>query len=232
MSVDSDATSETYGEMKVLELNDTTTDGPGLIANEFEQDQEVRDRLLEFNAGNTPPIFGNLLTLPVEDGFIYIEPVYAVRSGSSGGFPILQFVLVSDGDQVGIGGSLTESLKDMLGITNVPTEPIDPDKPDRAERARPADGHHRPADLAAARPGTGCVRRGRRCARRRRSRALPGADRQRRALHQAGHRARRKARSGREPGWRRPFRTAVTDRGRVHTPPAEPPDLSGLQSMP
>ncbi len=131
MSVDSDATSESYGEMKVLELNDTTTDGPGLIANEFEQDQEVRDRLLEFNAGNTPPIFGNLLTLPVEDGFIYIEPVYAVRSGSSGGFPILQFVLVSDGDQVGIGGSLTESLKDMLGITTVPTEPTDPNKPDQ-----------------------------------------------------------------------------------------------------
>jgi uncharacterized membrane protein (UPF0182 family) len=125
MSVDSDATSESYGEMKVLELNDTTTDGPGLIANEFEQDQEVRDRLLEFNAGNTPPIFGNLLTLPIEDGFIYIEPVYAVRSGSSGSFPILQFVLVSDGDQVGIGGSLTESLKDMLGITTT-TEPDEP----------------------------------------------------------------------------------------------------------
>ncbi|MDQ4054921.1 MAG: UPF0182 family protein [Actinomycetota bacterium] len=128
MSVDSDATSDTYGEMKVLELNNTTTDGPSLIANEFEQDQEVRDALLEFTTGNTPPIFGNLLTLPIEDGFIYIEPVYAVRAGASGGFPILQFVLVSDGNQVGIGGSLTESLKDMLGITGT-TEPSEPGEP-------------------------------------------------------------------------------------------------------
>ncbi|MEQ7845851.1 UPF0182 family membrane protein [Nocardioides kribbensis] len=127
MSVDSDATSDTYGQLSVLELQDQTTPGPGLIANEFAQDEGVRDALLPYSQGTSDPIFGNLLTLPVEDGLIYIEPVYAVRSASSSGYPILQFVLVSYGDEVGVGRSLTDALQVALGVddTELP-DPVDP----------------------------------------------------------------------------------------------------------
>ena len=61
-----------------------------------------------------PPKFGNLLTLPIEDGLMYIQPVYATRAGSTGGYPILRYVLVSYGGQVGIGTTLTSALGDAL----------------------------------------------------------------------------------------------------------------------
>jgi uncharacterized protein len=120
VSVDSDATDQkNYGKMHVLQLTDTQTPGPGLIANEFSGNQDVRDKLLPFQSGGSPPLYGNLLTLPVDDGLVYIEPVYAARAGTTGGYPILQFVLVSYGDQVGIGQTLTEALGDALGASPI-----------------------------------------------------------------------------------------------------------------
>ncbi|WP_127480716.1 UPF0182 family protein [Nocardioides pantholopis] len=116
VSVNSDATSEDYGKMSVLQLEDQNTKGPGLIANEFSNDDNVRDALLPFQTGQSPPLFGNLLTLPVQNGLIYIEPVYAVRAGSTSGYPILRFVLVSIGENIGIGTTLTESIADALGV--------------------------------------------------------------------------------------------------------------------
>jgi uncharacterized membrane protein (UPF0182 family) len=115
VSVDSDATSPTYGQMRVLQLPDTTTPGPGLIANEFASNNDVRDALLKFQSGGAPPLFGNLLTIPVADGLIYVEPVYAVRAGSTSGYPILQYVLVSYGGEVGIAPTLHGALADVLG---------------------------------------------------------------------------------------------------------------------
>ncbi|MEJ7831493.1 MAG: UPF0182 family protein [Nocardioides sp.] len=127
VSVNSDATSEEFGRMQVLEVTDANASGPGQIANEMRQDATVGSELARLNVDDeTPPIFGNLLTLPVEDGLISIQPVYAVRTGTAG-FPILQYVLVSYDDQVGIGANLTEALADAL-IGNPDTEPEpDPD---------------------------------------------------------------------------------------------------------
>ena len=51
------------------------------------RNEEVRQKLQPFQLGDAPPIFGNLLTLPVDDGLIYVEPVYAVRAGSTVGLP-------------------------------------------------------------------------------------------------------------------------------------------------
>ncbi|MBB6629121.1 UPF0182 family protein [Nocardioides sp. KIGAM211] len=126
VSVDSDASDpETYGRIRVLELPDQRTPGPGLIANEFSSNSDVRAKLQPFNLGDAPPIFGNLLTLPVENGLVYVEPVYAVRAGSTSSFPTLQYVLVSYGGEVGIGKTLGEALRDVLGVTGEVTTPPD-----------------------------------------------------------------------------------------------------------
>jgi uncharacterized protein len=126
VSVDSDASDpETYGRMRVLELPDQRTAGPGLIANEFASNEEVRQKLQPFQLGDAPPIFGNLLTLPVTDGLIYVEPVYAVRAGSASGYPTLQYVLVSYGGEVGIGTTLGGALRDVLNVSSSTPIPQD-----------------------------------------------------------------------------------------------------------
>ncbi len=128
MSVNSDATSDEYGQIRALQLPNEQVPGPGLVANQMANADNVRQELLAFNAGETTPTFGNLLTLPVGDGLMYVQPVYAVRQLSDSSYPILQFVIVSYGDTVGIGASLNEALADVLNV-DPNTTPVTPDDP-------------------------------------------------------------------------------------------------------
>lgn len=140
VSVNSDATSEDFGRMKVLEITEANAFGPGQVANEMSQDDEVVEKLQPFRVeGSTPPIFGNLLTLPVDEGLIYIEPVYAVRSATSG-FPILQYVIVSYAGEIGVGETLSEAIGDALGVDI--TVPPDNQPPDNQppDNQPPGDG--------------------------------------------------------------------------------------------
>ena len=83
VSVGSDATDEEgYGQMKVLQLPNEQTSGPGQVANEMTTSENVREALLAFQSGGSKPIYGNLLTLPVGDGLMYVQPVYATRASS------------------------------------------------------------------------------------------------------------------------------------------------------
>jgi uncharacterized membrane protein (UPF0182 family) len=119
VSVDSDATSKDYGKIKVQQLSDQSAKGPGQIANDFISDTNVADRLAQFNRSGGKVIYGNLLTLPIDDGLIYVEPVYAVRPGSTASYPSLAYVLVSFNGEVGIGTSLPLALADAIGVDGV-----------------------------------------------------------------------------------------------------------------
>jgi uncharacterized protein len=125
VSVDSDATDPArYGKITVLQLPNEQTPGPGLITNQMSNDDQVRRKLSSFNVGDTKPSFGNLLTLPVTDGLMYVQPVYASRA-SAASYPILQYVIVSYRGNVGIGKTLTAAIADALGtsLSNQPPPP-------------------------------------------------------------------------------------------------------------
>ena len=117
VSVNSDATSPDFGKMKVLEVTDVNAPGPGQVANELSQDDAVVEALTGLRVqGAPPPVFGNLLTLPVAEGMVHIEPVYAVRAGGASSFPILQHVIVYYNGDVGIGTTLVDALRNALGV--------------------------------------------------------------------------------------------------------------------
>ena len=132
MSVNSDATDEGgYGKISVLELPNERTAGPGQIANELSSDEGVREELLGFTQGGVDPIYGNLLTLPVGEGLMYVQPVYTQRSDDAeASFPILRFVLVSYGDEIGIGTTLREAIADVLGVSATTPTPTPEPEPD------------------------------------------------------------------------------------------------------
>jgi len=120
LSVNSEATDtdpETgYGSLQILQLpTDTSVSGPSQVANKFETDTGVVDELLPFSRAETRILFGNLLTLPVGEKLLYVQPVYTQRTGAEGTYPVLQFVIASFGDDVGYGGSLNEALRVALG---------------------------------------------------------------------------------------------------------------------
>ena len=54
------------------------------------------------------------MTVPVGNQLMYVEPVYAQISGGAAAYPILQFVLVYYGGQVGVGNTLSEALQGAI----------------------------------------------------------------------------------------------------------------------
>ncbi|MGN6132441.1 MAG: UPF0182 family membrane protein, partial [Nocardioidaceae bacterium] len=116
ISVDADAARSDYGKIRILRLpSNTQIPGPSQIANNFGQDPDIQDKLLPFTRANAQPIYGNLLTLPVGKGLLYVQPLYTQRLTGEGRYPALRYVLVSFGENVGIGTTLQEALDDVLG---------------------------------------------------------------------------------------------------------------------
>ena len=88
--------------------------GPGQIANQFQRDDKVAQQLLAFRRTDVTAKYGNLLTLPLGKGLLYVQPLYTLREGGEGNYPGLTFVLVSFGREVGIGPTLSAALDDVL----------------------------------------------------------------------------------------------------------------------
>ncbi len=107
-----------YGKFTVLELpSDNAVSGPSQVANAMENDAQVSGELLKYKQNGTTVQMGNLLTLPVGDELLYAQPVYTLRGGTgTGSYPILQFVVLSIGDNVGIGTSFDAAFASAEGL--------------------------------------------------------------------------------------------------------------------
>jgi uncharacterized membrane protein (UPF0182 family) len=104
-----------YGKLRLLELpRDTTVSGPGQVQNQFRSDTEAQKVLNILRQGETDVINGNLLTLPVGGGLLYVQPVY-VKSSTGTQFPLLQKVFVSFGEKVGFADTLSGALDQVFG---------------------------------------------------------------------------------------------------------------------
>ena len=129
MAVDS-APGEGYGKMRVLQLpSNTTIPGPQQVQNNFESDSVVASQLSLLRAGGSDVELGNLLSLPFNDGLLYIEPVY-IRAQQDG-YPLLRKVLVGYGSNVALENTLDVALAKVFGSSPDSTaEPLpEPDVP-------------------------------------------------------------------------------------------------------
>lgn len=116
MSVVADAASPDYGRIRVLRLSDThQVPGPNQTFNAIQTDSLVQQSLLPFTSqGAAKPVYGNLLTLPLGGGLIYVEPIYT-QGETQGSYPVLRFIVVRFGDKIGIGATLQEALDMVFG---------------------------------------------------------------------------------------------------------------------
>jgi uncharacterized membrane protein (UPF0182 family) len=100
--------------LDVLELpGDTQIFGPGRVQASFASDQDVAGRINILKNGSKVR-YGNLLTLPVGGGLLYVEPVYVESVGGTS-FPKLQSVLVLFGNEVAFETSLDKALTSLFG---------------------------------------------------------------------------------------------------------------------
>ena len=104
-----------YGTIRLQELpKDSNVPGPGQAQNNFNANADVSKELNLLQSGDTQVVRGNLLTLPLGGGLVYVQPVYVKSSGATS-FPLLKKTLVAFGDQVGFAGTLDEALDQVFG---------------------------------------------------------------------------------------------------------------------
>ncbi len=106
---------EDYGKLRLLELpTDTAVPGPGQAQQNFDTNTKVTQELNLLRQGASEVKNGNLLSLPVGGGILYVQPVYVQSSGATS-YPTLRKVLVAFGDQVGFADTLAEALDQVFG---------------------------------------------------------------------------------------------------------------------
>tara|TARA_Y100000310_G_scaffold39457_1_gene37037 strand:- start:84 stop:2753 length:2670 start_codon:yes stop_codon:yes gene_type:complete len=103
---------ENYGKLEVFRLSkQELTYGPMQIEARIDQDTEISQLLTLWDQQGSEVIRGNLLTIPLEQSFLYIEPVY-LKASAAGALPQLKRVIVAYEDKV----AMEETLQDALEV--------------------------------------------------------------------------------------------------------------------
>jgi uncharacterized membrane protein (UPF0182 family) len=119
MVVDSNPTQRGYGTIRILQLpQNAVTEGPSQVQGAFESNAAASAELTLLRRGGSIVTLGNMITIPVGGGLLYIEPVYvtAAAAGSTGSYPSLQRVFAYyGGHPVGFEPTLDAALAEVFG---------------------------------------------------------------------------------------------------------------------
>ncbi|MFE1439265.1 UPF0182 family protein [Streptomyces sp. NPDC058739] len=124
MAVDAEAGTGDYGKIRILKLpTSTTVDGPKQVQSQFNSEQDIAESIRLLRGGDSEVEYGNLLTVPLDGGLLYVEPVY-VRGGGLK-YPLLRKVLVTYGGQTAFEDTLDAALNKVFGAERSTPEPPD-----------------------------------------------------------------------------------------------------------
>lgn len=127
MAVGSDA-GELYGDMLSYQFPPgENVDGPTQVFSRINQDARFSAERTLLSQGGSQVLFGDLLVIPIDEGLLYVQPVY-VRSAQVNAIPELKRVVIVNGGRVGIGSNLRDALEDSLSGQVV--EPGDGEEPE------------------------------------------------------------------------------------------------------
>jgi uncharacterized membrane protein (UPF0182 family) len=129
LAVDANAGSEDgkrrdgYGKLRLLELpRDSTVKGPGQVANDINSSNvsseayalTLNQFLNQSRQSGSRVTMGNLLTLPVGGGLLYVQPIYVQANGPSS-YPLSRATVVAFGDKLAWSDTLTGALDGLFG---------------------------------------------------------------------------------------------------------------------
>jgi uncharacterized membrane protein (UPF0182 family) len=124
MAVDAEAGASDYGKIRILKLpTNTTVNGPSQVQSQFNSQEDIAESIRLLRGGDSEVEYGNLLTVPLDGGLLYVEPVY-VRGGGLK-YPLLRKVLVTYGGQTAFENTLEEALNKIFGAEGATPEPPD-----------------------------------------------------------------------------------------------------------
>ncbi|GEN45924.1 UPF0182 family membrane protein [Alkalibacillus haloalkaliphilus] len=107
---------ENYGDLMVYEFpKQRNIYGPQQIENRINQDSRISQELNLWSQGGSSVIRGNLLTIPIEDTIMYVEPIY-IESSNATSLPEVKQVIVAYGDYIVMEATFEESLERILEL--------------------------------------------------------------------------------------------------------------------
>ncbi len=115
-----------YGKLIVYKLpKKKTVYGPMQIESRIDQDTNISKEFSLWGQKGSTYIRGNLLTIPIEDSLIYVEPVY-LKADNENSLPEVKRVIVVYGDNIAYEETLEEALVSLFGKANQTGEGEDP----------------------------------------------------------------------------------------------------------
>jgi uncharacterized membrane protein (UPF0182 family) len=121
LAADSDPTSPAYGTMTVEQPRSQNVPGPAQAYSQLVSDPHITRKTQSFRLGDATPQYGNVVSVPLAGGLMYVVPVYAERQQTStSSYLTLRYVMVSFGQRVGIGDTLVNAIGDMIGTVTPP----------------------------------------------------------------------------------------------------------------
>jgi len=103
-----------YGKLMVYKLpKDRLIYGPSQIEAQIDQDPEISRQIALWDQRGSRVIRGNLMVIPIENSFIYVEPVFLLAEDVD--IPQLQRVIVAIGDNISMQPTLDAAIFDLFG---------------------------------------------------------------------------------------------------------------------
>ncbi|MDR8392609.1 UPF0182 family protein [Aliifodinibius sp. S!AR15-10] len=112
-----------YGQVEVFKLpKERLILGPAQIEAKIDQDTDISRQLSLWDQRGSQVIRGNLMVLPIEDAFLYVEPVFLIADDLD--IPQLQRVIATTGERVVMEPTLDMALEQLFGKS--PPTPVTP----------------------------------------------------------------------------------------------------------
>lgn len=104
---------ENYGQLFVYELpKQELIFGPMQIESRIDQDPTISQQITLWSQRGSQVIRGNLLVIPLNDSFLYVEPLYLQSENSA--LPELKRVIVANGNRIVMRETLGEALTALV----------------------------------------------------------------------------------------------------------------------
>ncbi|WP_199785068.1 UPF0182 family protein [Streptomyces sp. Tu6071] len=131
MAVNAEAGTQDYGRLTLLKMPTAdTTDGPKQVQSKFNSNEAIAEKIRLLRGGDSEVEYGNLLTVPLDGEFLYVEPVYVRGSGLK--YPLLKRVLVTYAGKTAFEETLDKALNVVFGAESE-TPPGDQDEEQKQE---------------------------------------------------------------------------------------------------
>lgn len=103
-----------YGDLVAFKLpKDRLIYGPAQIEARIDQDPEISRQIALWDQRGSRVIRGNLMVIPIENSFLYVEPVFLLAEGVD--IPQLQRVIVAMGDNIAMQPTMEAAMLELFG---------------------------------------------------------------------------------------------------------------------